>query len=254
MAIVLSMIQEAGGCGKTTTTMNVAYAFASKGKKILLIDLDGQGGNITFFSGVRVSKDTVTMFDVIQRNADIHDAIIHVTDQIDLIPATVDVISISGRQETLGRMKEALTSVQNEYDYIFFDNNPDPTWRHTLSLWASQYVVIVMTGDMKSLEACKSILTSVEEVRLINPSLKIVGFVFNNFNQRTIIAQTVYDTAKVMAEHAHTKIFQTIIRKDISFMEAMANHMSILEYAPRSRGAEDIRAFANELEGEIHEC
>ncbi len=150
-------------------------------------------------------------------------------------------------------MRDALKSVQDEYDYIFFDNNPDPTWRHTLSLWASQYVVIVMTGDMKSLEACKSILTSVEEVRLINPSLKIAGFVFNNFNQRTIIAQTVYDTAKLMADAAHTKIFNTIIRKDISFMEAMANHMSIIDYAPKSRGAKDVRAFANELEAEINE-
>lgn len=252
MGIVVSIIIEAGGAGKTNTTLHTAWELAMRGKKVLMIDMDGQSGNLTFFTGVSVSDDSFTMYDVLQRNKSIDSAIIPVRENLDLIPAKMEVLDITQRS-TIGRMVDVVNSVRDQYDFIFIDNNPDPTWRHALTLSVTDEVVVLMTGDFKSLEACYALLESVESMKPMNPRLHIAGFLFNRFDQRLSIAKDVYAAAGTMSVNAKTKIFDTIIRQDILFTETSAAHRGITELAPKSRGAEDIRSFADELEALTHE-
>lgn len=252
MGIVVSIIIEAGGAGKTNTTLHTAWELAMRGKKVLMIDMDGQSGNLTFFTGVSVSDDSFTMYDVLQRNKSIDSAIIPVRENLDLIPAKMEVLDITQRS-TIGRMVDVVNSVRDQYDFIFIDNNPDPTWRHALTLSVTDEVVVLMTGDFKSLEASYALLESVESMKPMNPRLHIAGFLFNRFDQRLSIAKDVYAAAGTMSANAKTKIFDTIIRQDILFTETSAAHRGITELAPKSRGAEDIRSFANELEGLMYE-
>lgn len=252
MGIVVSIIIEAGGAGKTNTTLHTAWELATRGKKVLMIDMDGQSGNLTFFTGVSVSDDSFTMYDVLQRNKSIDSAIIPVRENLDLIPAKMEVLDITQRS-TIGRMVDVVNSVRDQYDFIFIDNNPDPTWRHALTLSVTDEVVVLMTGDFKSLEACYALLESVESMKPMNPRLHIAGFLFNRFDQRLSIAKDVYAAAGTMSVNAKTKIFDTIIRQDILFTETSAAHRGITELAPKSRGAEDIRSFADELEALTHE-
>lgn len=252
MGIVVSIIIEAGGAGKTNTTLHTAWELAIRGKKVLMIDMDGQSGNLTFFTGVSVSDDSFTMYDVLQRNKSIDSAIIPVRENLDLIPAKMEVLDITQRS-TIGRMVDVVNSVRDQYDFIFIDNNPDPTWRHALTLSVTDEVVVLMTGDFKSLEACYALLESVESMKPMNPRLHIAGFLFNRFDQRLSIAKDVYAAAGTMSVNAKTKIFDTIIRQDILFTETSAAHRGITELAPKSRGAEDIRSFADELEALTHE-
>lgn len=247
MGKIFSIIIEAGGAGKTNTTLHTAWELAMRGKKVLMIDMDGQSGNLTFFTGISVNDDTYTMYDILQRNKNIESAILPVRENLDLIPAKIDILDISQRS-TIPRMQEVIRSVKDRYDFIFIDNNPDPTWRHALTLSVTDEVIALMTGDYKSLEACYSILKSIEELKPTNPKLHLAGFLFNRFDQRLSIARSVYSAAQKMSDTVHTKIFNTIIRQDVLFTETSAMHQGITELAPKSRGAEDIRSFADELE------
>lgn len=247
MAKVISVLIEAGGAGKSNTTLNTAWELAMQGHKVLMIDLDGQSGNLTFFSGVVVDEDTFTMYDVLQRKKSIRSAILPVRENLDVIPATQDVTEISAQKSSIDRMMEVIHEVSEEYDYIFIDNNPDPTWRHALTLSVSDYIVVVMTGDFKSLEACKALLSSIDELRRVNPEIHLAGFLFNRFDGRLSVAKEVYKVAGAMAENAGTSLFNTIIRQDVLFTESSAIHVGITECAPKSRGAADIRSFVKEL-------
>lgn len=247
MAKIISILIEAGGAGKSNTTLHTAWELAMQGKRVLMIDLDGQSGNLTFFSGIETSEDTFTMYDVLQRKKGIHSAILPVRNNLDIIPANQDVTEVSPQKSSIDRMMDVIKDVSDEYDYIFIDNNPDPTWRHALTLSVSNYVVVVMTGDFKSLEACKALLTSVDELSRVNPDIQIAGFLFNRFDGRLSVAKEVYSVASSMAENADTKVFHTIIRQDVLFTESSAIHIGITECAPKSRGAEDIRSFVKEL-------
>lgn len=253
MGVVISIIIEAGGAGKTNTTLHTAWELSMRGKKVLMIDLDGQSGNLTFFTGISDNNDRLSMYDVLQKKKDVHSAIVPVRENLDLIPANFDVIDINPLRAGLDRMQEVIRSVREEYDYIFIDNNPDPTYRHALTLSVADDVIVLMTGDYKSLESGHAVLESISEIRKINPAVRIAGFLFNRFDQRPSIARQVYATAEQMASSNRSRIFHTIIRQDIMFTEASAAHKGITECAPKTRGAEDIRSFADELEEAVNE-
>lgn len=247
MAKVISVLIEAGGAGKSTTTLHSAWELALQGERVLMIDLDGQSGNLSFFSGIETTEDSFTMYDVLQRRKSIRQAILPVRENLDIIPATQDVTEISAQKSSIDRMMEVIHEVSDDYDYIFIDNNPDPTWRHALTLSVSDYVVVVMTGDFKSLEACKALLSSIDELRRVNPNVMIAGFLFNRFDGRLSVAKEVYKVAQTMAENVGTSLFKTIVRQDVLFTESSALHIGITECAPKSRGAADIRSFVEEL-------
>ena len=243
-AKVITYINEKGGVGKTSVCYNTAWELASQGKKILMIDVDGQKANLTFFSGVPRTDRMKTIVDVLKGGISLEDAAVPVKDNLDIIPANMAVAEI-GMDAKISELK----MVKDRYDYVFVDVNPSPGWGHYLSLSVSDYAVVIMLPDIASLEGNSGILESISEIQeTTNTKLKIAGILFNRSNDRTNLGKQVQDVAERMATGAETTIFETKIPQAVSLSECVASHVGITEYDPGSRAAESVKDFVAELE------
>ena len=252
MAKIITFINEKGGVGKTSACFNSAWELSSRQKKILMVDMDGQKANLTFFTGADAQiKDMTTMADIFKRDADIHNAIFPIHPNLDLIPANMDMANL-GMEAKVVKFRKSLQEVQDRYDYVFIDVNPAPGWSHYLSLSVSDYAIIVMLPDIASLEGNKGILETIEEIQgTNNPSLKILGFLFNKNNNRTVLARQVLDAATDMAEQYGTNLFNVKIRNAVVLSENLITHEGVTDYAPSSLASKDIKALADEIEGMV---
>ena len=250
-AKVISFINEKGGIGKTSTCFNVAWEMSKRGLKVLMIDMDGQRANLTFFCGVEKGEDTLTMFNVLYGGKSIYDTIVSVKENLDLVPATTVTASLN-QDAKIGRMKKAVQSVKEDYDFIFIDVNPTPNWSHVLALSSADYCVIPMLPDIASLEANKGIAESIEEVKeTTNEHLKVLGLLFNKNNNNTNLSKEVARTAENMAEALESKVLKTTIRSAVAMSENVVFHMGITEYRPSSNAALDIYNLTNEILKEV---
>lgn len=247
-AKVITYINEKGGVGKTSVCYNTAWELAGQGKKILMIDVDGQKANLTFFSGVPRTDSMKTVVNVLKGNASLENAAVSVKENLDIIPANTAVADI-GMDAKISRLRSELKAVKDKYDYIFLDVNPSPGWGHYLSLSVSDFAVVIMLPDIASLEGNSGILESISEIQeTTNTKLQIAGILFNRSNDRTNLSKQVQEVAERMAAGAETKIFETRIPQAVSLSECVAAHIGITEYDPGSRAAEAVKAFASELE------
>lgn len=252
MARVITFINEKGGVGKTSACLNTAWAITEKGKNILMIDVDGQKANLSFFAGVERSEGMLTLIDVLKNGVHLQEAAIPVKENLWIVPANAAVADI-GMDSKISRFRSELKAVKDEYDYIFIDVTPSPGWSHYLSLSVSDYAVVIMLPDIASLEGNSGILESIEEIQeTTNTKLRIAGILFNRNNDRTNLGKQVQAIAEQMAESADTTIFFTKIPQAVSLSECVAAHQGITEYDPGSRAAEAIEAFADELERRVN--
>lgn len=249
MAEIITFINEKGGVGKTSACFNSAWELALRGKKLLMIDMDGQKANLTFFAGAdRNSEDIRTMADVFKGDTAIADTVINICENLDLIPADASMSNL-GMEAKVVKFRKSIEEIADRYDLIFIDVNPAPGWSHYLSLSVSDHAVVVMLPDIASLEGNKGILETIEEIKgTTNPSLSILGFLFNKNNSRTVLAKQVNTAAENMAKAAGSSLFDTKIRNTVTLSENVIAHKGVTEYAPASPAAEDISAFADELE------
>lgn len=248
---IITFINEKGGVGKTSACFNTAWELSNRGKKILMIDIDGQKANLTFFTGIERPNNMKTIIDVLRNGTALKDCIVPVKENLDLLPANASVASI-GMDSKVSQFRSELGSVKEIYDYIFIDVTPSPGWGHYLALCVSDYAVIVMLPDVTSLEGDTGILDSIMEVQeTTNPKLKIAGFLFNRNYDRTNLGREVLEVADRLATHAKTKVFTTKIPQAIALGECVARHQGVTDYAPNSKAADVFREFANELEMEI---
>ena len=246
MAKIITFINEKGGIGKTSTCFNTAWEI-SKSKKVLMLDMDGQRANLTFFCGIKKPDDLVTIADVLKKGKDIKESIKSVKKGLDIVPAAVDVSDIS-QNVKVKKMKEALKSVEKDYDYIFIDVSPSPDWRHYLTLSASDYALVIMIPDMTSLESDNGILESIEEVKeTSNPNLKVLGLVFNRNEERSNMGKQVKMLAESFAAKMNTKIFKSKIRNAVALGEVAYMHQGITDYDAKSAVADDVRALVKEM-------
>lgn len=250
MGKTIALMNEKGGVGKSSVTYSVAWCLAEQGKKVLIVDMDGQMASITYLSGVETNDDTLTMYDVLLRNKDADDAVLRVSNELELyiIPST-NAVADTMTTAKISRMKKVIQELRDEYDYIFFDVNPSPDWKHALTLSVSDYVGIVMLPDVLSLEANMGIVDSIEEVQAnSNSNLKVLGIIMNQFNTQTNLAKAVEDKASAMAEHLQTSVLKSKIRKAVSMGESASAHVGITAYAGRSDIANDIKSLTCEIE------
>ena len=250
MGKTIALMNEKGGVGKSSVTYSVAWYLAEQGKKVLIVDMDGQMASITYLSGVETNDDTLTMYDVLLRNKDADDAVLRVSDELELfiIPST-NAVADTMTTAKISRMKKVIQELRSEYDYIFFDVNPSPDWKHALTLSVSDYVGIVMLPDVLSLEANMGIVDSIEEVQAnSNSNLKVLGIIMNQFNTQTNLAKAVEDKASAMAKHLQTSVLKSKIRKAVAMGESASAHVGITAYAGRSDIASDIRSLTCEIE------
>lgn len=249
MAEIITFINEKGGVGKTSACFNSAWELSRRGRRILMIDMDGQKANLTFFTGTDSDgEDMKTMADVFKGDVSIGDTIRNIKENLDIIPADSSMSNL-GMEAKVVKFRKSLSEITDRYDYIFIDVNPAPGWSHYLSLSVSDHAVVVMLPDIASLEGNKGILETIEEIKgTTNPNLNILGFLFNKNNNRTVLAKQVTDAAENMAAVAGSSVFETKIRNTVTLSENVIAHTGVTEYAPASPAADDFNDFANELE------
>ncbi|AIJ33514.1 MULTISPECIES: ParA family protein [Corynebacterium] len=249
-ATVLSMVNQKGGVGKTTSTINLGACLAEQGRKVLLVDLDPQGA-LSAGLGVSHDEEQVTVYDLLFDNtASIHAAIKHSNvSGLDLVPANIDLsaaeiqlVNEVGREHTLAR---ALRPVRNEYDIIIIDCGPSLGLLTVNALACSHGVIIPMECEYFSLRGLALLTDTVEKVRdRINFDLDIVGILVTMFDRRTTHAREVMDrVVEVFGE----RVFDTVITRTVRFPETSVAGEPIITWAPRSQGAEQYRNLAREL-------
>ena len=250
MGKAIAIFNQKGGVGKTTTNINLGACLALKGKRVLMLDIDTQG-NTT--SGIGVSKKELeyTVYELlIEDNFDPRDAVLHTSvENLDLIPANVDLagaeiemVQLEGREK---RLQKAIDKIRNDYDYIFIDCPPSLGLLTINSLSAVESVLIPIQCEFYALEGVSQLMSTIELVRKnLKPDLEVEGVVLSMFDGRTNLSIQVVQEVK---KYFGAKVYSTVIPRNIRLAEAPSFGMPIVEYDPRSKGAEAYREFAEEF-------
>ena len=256
---VIAFMNQKGGVGKTTTTVNLGAALAEAGKRVCMIDLDPQG-HLTINYGVDLTPESVSLYDVLVEDRSILEAmhvlesnIAVVPSSIDLAAAEVELVSVMGR-ETLLRKK--LESAQHDFDYVLLDCPPSLGLLTINALSVATEVIIPMQAHFLALQGVGKLLETVALVnRRMNPKLKVSGIVLTMFDAQTKLSSEVVADLEGFFEEAKGKnlpwsegqIFKTRIRRNIKLAESPSFGKTILKYEPASNGAADYRALAKEV-------
>ncbi|MFW6351903.1 MAG: ParA family protein [Bacteroidota bacterium] len=247
MAIVFTIINNKGGTGKTTTTLNLGAALARKKNKVLLIDLDAQS-NLS--SSLGVNGVPAHIGDALVKNKPFREVVIK-REKLSLAPGSPKILEYEyqvnnepGREYLL---KECLDEVKSEYDYILIDCAPNLGIYSTNSLVAADYFIVPMQAENFAFIGLDNIIDISDKVKnRLNPDLDLAGILIVRQAQKTKFSQAVLSSIS-SSEKLKNRLFDTMIRQDISLMESAAFGQSIFNYAPKSRGAEDYKQFANEI-------
>lgn len=248
MAKVISISNQKGGVGKTTTTGAVAAGYKNKGYNVLCIDLDPQS-NLSFSAGAE-TEDCPTIYEVLKGEAKTSFSIQH-TQSFDIIASNILLSGIELEFTQTGReflLKEALSSVSHKYDYIFVDTPPALSILTVNAFTASDYIIIPMLADIFSLQGIAQLSETIKRVRTYcNPNLKIEGIILTKYNKRTVLSREIKGTAELIADELDTSLFNTTIRSSVAVMEAQTNQQNIHSYAPKNGAALDYVDLVNEL-------
>ena len=249
MGKVISIANQKGGVGKTTTTINLSACLAEAGKRVLVIDMDPQG-NTT--SGLGIEKDEAenTIYEVILRTVDIKDAIIKdIFDNLDIIPSNVnlagaetDLIDVDNREYIL---KDSLAEVKDNYDFIILDCPPSLSMLTVNAMTASNTVLVPIQCEYYALEGLTQLMHTINLVKKkLNKKLELEGVVFTMYDSRTNLSLQVVENVK---DNLQEKIYKTIIPRNIRLAEAPSHGLPINIYDKRSTGAESYRNLAQEV-------
>jgi len=250
MTKIVTFIAEKGGTSRSSVVFSSSWLLASKGKKILIIDMDGQAANVSYYAGVNKTPDMHTLVDLF-KGVDIKDTIVNIKENLDIIPANAELTNL-GQTAKLSVLKKAVRSIP-EYDFIFIDVNPTPGWTHFLSLSTSDSAIIVSLPDVACLKANEGILESIDEIQnSSNPNLQMLGILFGKNENRTSMAQQVHEFAEKMAQRAGTTVFNSSIRNSVVMGELVAAHKGISDYSPKSPVAGDFNEFVNEFLSKVN--
>ena len=249
MAFTISLANQKGGVGKTTSAVNIAAAIGALDKRVLLVDLDPQGNST---SGVGVQRRTVKVstYDVIIGNAKASEAVIDtgfknlslMPSQIALAGAEFELIELE-RRELLFR--DALNEIEGDYDYIFIDCPPSLGILSINALAASQGVIIPMQCEFYSLEGLSQLMLTIKNVKkLYNKSLEITGIHITMFNGRLNLSAQVLDEVK---KYYADKLFSTSIVRNVKLSEAPSFGEPIIYYDKGSKGSRAYMDVAKEI-------
>ena len=252
MGKAIAIFNQKGGVGKTTTNINLAACLAKKGKKILVLDIDPQG-NTTSGLGIEKKALKKSSYDLmIEDDINAEDVILKTgVDNLDIIPANV---SLSGAEVELAiirgrekRLKKALDQVKEKYDFIFIDCPPSLGLLTINSLTAVDSVLIPIQCEFYALEGVAQLMNTIEIVRKnLNEKLYVQGVILSMFDGRTNLSVQVVEEVK---KYFREKVYKTVIPRNVRLAEAPSYGLPIIEYDPKSKGAEAYREFADEFLG-----
>lgn len=249
MGKIISIANQKGGVGKTTTAINLSAALAGLGKKVLLIDADPQA-NASSGLGVDIRELNSTIYECLVNQLDPHKAILPtqtknlslIPSHIDLVGAEIEMLNIANRETLLRTM---LQQVSNDYDYIFIDCSPSLGLITINALTASDSVIIPVQCEFFALEGIAKLLNTIKIIKSkLNPALQIEGFLLTMHDNRLRLSNQVYEEVK---RHFGDLAFNTVISRNVRLSEAPSHGQSVLDYDASSKGAKNYIALAKEL-------
>lgn len=249
MARIISVANQKGGVGKTTTTVNLGACLAQDGKKVLLIDSDAQG-NATSGLGVRKPDVKQDIYDVLVNEVSIKETIIQTPrENLSIVPATLQLagaeIELTSMMARESRLKSALAEVSDEYDFILVDCPPSLGHLTINAFTASDAILIPVQCEYYALEGLSQLLNTVRLVQKhFNPGLEIEGVLLTMYDARTNLGAEVVEEVR---RYFQEKVYDTIIPRNVRLSEAPSHGKPIIDYDPRSKGAEVYQALAKEV-------
>lgn len=249
MARIISVAYQKGGVGKTTTTVNLGACLAQDGKKVLLIDSDAQG-NATSGLGVRKPDVKQDIYDVLVNEVSIKETIIKTSrENLSIVPATLQLagaeIELTSMMARESRLKSALAEVSDEYDFILVDCPPSLGHLTINAFTASDAILIPVQCEYYALEGLSQLLNTVRLVQKhFNPGLEIEGVLLTMYDARTNLGAEVVEEVR---RYFQEKVYDTIIPRNVRLSEAPSHGKPIIDYDPRSKGAEVYQALAKEV-------
>jgi chromosome partitioning protein len=249
VARVLAVVNQKGGVGKTTTSVNLAAALAQAGRRILLVDLDPQG-NATMGSGIDKRTVARTVYHVLIGLGELAGVRVRVErGGFDLLPANrelagaeIELVELEGRET---RLKNALQRVAHDYDFILIDCPPSLSLLTVNALTAAQRVLIPMQCEYYALEGLSDLVATIKRVRAnLNPELEIAGLLRTMYDPRNTLSQQV---SQQLEDHFKEKVYRTLVPRNVRLAEAPSYGVPAVLWDAASKGAQAYIALADEI-------
>ena len=254
MTQIFCIANQKGGVGKTTTTVNLAAGLAKNGQRVLMVDLDPQG-NATMGSGVDKRQLKHSLYDVLLESASVRQARVR-NEKLDaagfgydvlganreLAGAEVELVEVERRER---RLKDALSAVSADYDFILIDCPPSLSMLTLNGLCCAHGVIVPMQCEYFALEGLTDLVNTIKQVRAnLNPELAVIGLLRVMFDPRITLQQQVSDQLKA---HFAEKVFDTVIPRNVRLAEAPSYGLPGVVFDPSSKGAQAYLAFSQEM-------
>lgn len=245
---VIALANQKGGVGKTTTCINLTAALAAMKKRVLMIDLDPQG-SATVGSGIAKNELQYTANEILLNQCNLRDAIHKTEWRYDVVGAngnlTVAEISLITESDRQLRLKQALASVSDDYDYVLLDCPPSLNVLTLNALVAADSVLIPIQCEYYALEGLTSLLGTIEQIRLsANPELQIEGLVRTMYDARN---RLTIEVSNQLLNHFDKKVYQAVIPRNVRLAEAPSHGLPVICYDLKSLGATSYLTLAGEF-------